>query len=190
MGFEEKVDVIDLIINVLREHEKTLDDLISKLDDALTGTASAPGAAAQAKVRGPTVSVVLRRWAEFRERCAGAGLVAFDVEDKRFRVTAVKDGVLYAYEEQMPDMDIRLREGEKTVIEGIDLASAGMVPAVLRGRLECGLDVAVKGTEVNLPDGVTVYKVLYDIDRDEARGWLAGQLRVEKGNILQGKILN
>ena len=35
MSFDEKVDVIDLIINVLKDHEKTLDELIFKLEEAL-----------------------------------------------------------------------------------------------------------------------------------------------------------
>ena len=45
MSFDEKVDVIDLIINVLKEHEKTLDELISRLEEALSrGAASSSGA--------------------------------------------------------------------------------------------------------------------------------------------------
>ena len=32
----EKIDVLDLIINVLREHEKTLDELIHRLDSVTT----------------------------------------------------------------------------------------------------------------------------------------------------------
>ena len=33
----ERVDVIDLIINVLREHEKTLDNLIGRLEKLVEG---------------------------------------------------------------------------------------------------------------------------------------------------------
>ena len=189
MGFDDKVDVIDLIINVLREHEKTLDALIAQLERVLAGAAPLPAAEGPTEARRPTVSVLLRGWGEFRERCAGASLTAFDVEDKQFKVSAVKDGVLYSYQERMPDMDIRLREKEeKTTIEGIDLLSAGLVPTVLRGKLECGLEVSVRGAEVKMPNGVIVYKVIYDIDPDGAKGWLADQLRVEKKDILQGKI--
>ena len=189
MGFDEKVDVIDLIINVLREHEKTLDALISQLERILSGAAPLPAAVEGPEARRPMVSVLLRGWREFRERCAGASLTAFDIEDKQFRVSAVKDDVLYSYQEQMPDMDIRLRErDEKTTIEGIDLLSSGLVPTVLRGKLECGLEVSVRGVEVKMPNGVIVYKVIYDIDPDGAKEWLANQLRVEKKDIMQGKI--
>ena len=188
MGYEEKVDVLDLIINVLKDHEKTLDELISKLEGTL-GTAPIVTEAVRTEVRKPTVSVLLRRWAEFRERCGGASLVAFDIEDNRFNASAVKDGVLHSYQEEMPDMEIRFREKEeKVVIDGINLGSVGLVPTVLRGKLKCGLEVSVKGTEVNLPNGGAVYKVIYDINADETRSWLAYQLKVEKKNIFQGKV--
>jgi len=188
MGFEERVDVIDLIINVLREHEKTLDGLISKLEEALEA-APAGGEPAPTRGRKPAVSVLLRRWADFRERCASASLVAFDVDDKRFSVSAVKDDVLHSYEEAMPDMEIRFREqGEGVVIDGVGLGSVGLVPTVLRGRLECGLEVSVRGTQVEVPQGGAVYKVVYDIDADEARNWLAYQLKVDRKDILQGKV--
>lgn len=35
MGFVEKVGVLDLIINVLREHERDLDGLIQRLEAAV-----------------------------------------------------------------------------------------------------------------------------------------------------------
>ena len=32
MGLKEKLDVLDFIINILREHERTLDNLIGRLE--------------------------------------------------------------------------------------------------------------------------------------------------------------
>ena len=32
MGFTEKIDVLDMIINVLKEHEKALDDVADRLE--------------------------------------------------------------------------------------------------------------------------------------------------------------
>ena len=34
MGFTEKIDVLDMIIDCLKEHEKTLDGLIDRLEKA------------------------------------------------------------------------------------------------------------------------------------------------------------
>ena len=190
MGFEEKVDVIDLIINVLRDHEKSLDDLVSRLEKTLEKSApSAAPALARVEQARPMVSATLRRWQEFREKCIGAGIAAFDIEEKRFKASAVKDGVLYMYQEEMPDMEIRFKEkDDRAVIDGIEIGGAALVPTVLRGRLECGLDVSVKGSEIRLPDGVVVYKVVYDIDTEDARSWMAFQLKVDKKSVIQGKL--
>ena len=37
MSYVEKMDVIDLIIETLKEHEKALDDIIFKIDALLIG---------------------------------------------------------------------------------------------------------------------------------------------------------
>ena len=189
MGFEEKVDVIDLIINVLKEHEKTLDELISKIEGALEGTDSLRAPVTQTGVRRPVISVVLSRWMEFRERCARADIATYDIENGIFSIYAVKEGVLYSYQEQMPDMDIKFKENdEKTIIQSIELLSTDMVFPALRGRLECGLEVTTKGTEVTLPNGSAVYKVRYEIDAYTVKEWLSNQLGIEREDILQGKI--
>jgi hypothetical protein len=189
MGYDEKVDVIDLIINVLRDHEKTLDGLISKLEQVLAGSAPVSIPAVKAEVVRPAVSVIIREWTGFRERCLEADIVTFEIEDRQFKVSAVKDGILYLYEEEIPEMEIRYKEEEKkAIIEGIDIRSTELVPTVLRGRLLCGLNISVKGTEVKMPDAVAVYKILYDIDVEEAKSWLAKQLKTDKKNIIRGKI--
>lgn len=194
MGFEEKVDVIDLIINVLRDHEKTLDELISKLEGALDRSAPARSApagspAVPSDTRRPTVTVILRRWSEFRDRCVEATLVAFDIEEKKLNVWAVKNDVLYLYLEEMPDMEIRFSaKDERIVIDGIDISRAELVPTVLRGRLECGLDISMKGSEVKQPDGIALYKVDYNVDSEGTKSWLSEQLMTNKSNILQGRI--
>jgi len=36
MDYTEKIDVLDMIINVLTEHEKTIDGLIDRLDKAVS----------------------------------------------------------------------------------------------------------------------------------------------------------
>ena len=37
MAYTERIDVLDLIIQVLRDHEKTLDQLIARLEKSVTG---------------------------------------------------------------------------------------------------------------------------------------------------------
>ena len=188
MGFEDKVDVIDLIINVLKEHEKTLDELVHRLEERVD-TAPVVSEGVRAEAFKPSVSVLLRRWNEFREHCVGASIIAFDVEGKRFTVSAVKDGILHSYQEELPDMEISFREDEeRAVLDGLDLRNVELIPTVLRGRLTCGLEMSMKGTRIEIPDGNILYKVIYDIDVDKAKTWLAVQFEVEEKNIFYGKI--
>ena len=64
-------------------------------------------------------------------QCRVASPIALDVDRDRFKVTAVAGGILYAYEEEIPTMEIRYQvddEGRKrTSIEVSDIA------------LQCGL---------------------------------------------------
>jgi len=187
MSFDEKVDVIDLIINVLKEHEKTLDDLISRLEEALSrGVSITPAEARPAK---PSITVEVRNWMEFRERCRGSTLAAFDVEEGHFKVSALSGGILYLYEEEMPEMAIRFREeGERAIIDSIDLGAREQFPIAMSGRLNCGLAISVSGITVDLPEGASIYKLQYSIDPMRAKKWLSEELGVEEDRILEGEI--
>ncbi|MBS7638007.1 hypothetical protein KEJ49_03845 [Candidatus Bathyarchaeota archaeon] len=185
MNFDEKMDAIDLIINVLREHEKSLDELVSRLEELLSKAPAGRGAEAER----PTIRALVREWKEFRERCSGAGIASFEVEDKKFRVSALKGGVLHIYEEMIPDMEIRFREREdRIVIDEVELRGREMIPAALRGRLNCGLEISVKGEEIKMPDGVSLYRMVYDLEAEKARNWLANQLKMDPKNIIHGRI--
>jgi len=42
MSFTEKVDVLDLLVNILREHEEKLDELVSRLEHLAPATGNDP----------------------------------------------------------------------------------------------------------------------------------------------------
>jgi len=187
MSFDEKVDVIDLIINVLKEHEKTLDELISRLEEVLSRGPPAP--VEHRPAERPIVTVEVRSWIEFRERCRGSRLAAFEVVDGRFRVSALKGDILYIYEEEMPEMSIRFREEDgRTVIDGIDLRDREQFPTAMRGRLKCGLDISISGMTVDLPEGTSIYRLHYTIDPVKAKKWLSEELEMDEDKILEGEI--
>lgn len=193
-GFDEKIDVIDLIINVLKEHEKKLDELVSRLEEAQA--VGAPVRAQnereqreEAPPSGVAVSAALDRWSEFAERCASAELVAFDADGGRFRVSAVSGGVLYKYEEEIPDMEIRYRKTDgKAHIESIDISSVELVPGAIMGRLECGLKLEKNDVEVSLPDGASVNKISFSIDPGVAKSWIAYQLGIDEDTVVRGEL--
>ena len=193
-GFDEKIDVIDLIINVLKDHEKQLDELVARLEEALAAEAPKRTPQQQELIErepagGATVTAFLNKWTEFTERCTSAGLVAFKVDGGNFKVSATAGGALYTYEEEIPELEIHYKKvNEKVHINSVDVSSAKLVPNALRGRLDCGLGFEKNEVEVELPDGDSVYKVIYTIDPGMARGWVAYQLGVEEDSIVQGEL--
>ncbi|UCD44053.1 MAG: hypothetical protein JSV27_07870 [Candidatus Bathyarchaeota archaeon] len=203
-GFDEKIDVIDLIINVLKDHEKKLDELVSRLENVPVRKTPSSGEPKdetpvkeepildlrpRAPPRGATVKAALKNWTEFTTRCESAELIAFDVHEGCFKVSAVAEGVLYSYSEKIPDMEILYRRtGEKVSIDSIDISQAELVPTALKGILECGLKLDKKELEHELPDGESVHKVIYNVDPGVAKSWLAYQLAVDDESVLQGEL--
>ncbi len=191
-GFDEKIDVIDLIISVLREHEGKLDELVSRLEDAqsLPVEVRAPQEPREPPEQvGAAITAVLKRWADFTGRCSGSKLVAFDVADGFFETSTVAGGVVYVYREEIPSLDIQYTKGEGGVrIESIDISKAGLMSAALKGRLDCGLEFEKRDVEVELPGGRAVHKILYNIDPGTAKSWIAYQLGVDDSAVVQGRL--
>jgi hypothetical protein len=187
--FDEKIDVIDLIINVLKEHEKTLDELVSRLEEAQSTRTPVESPKAAVAPRSVAVRAVLKNWSEFRRRGEGSDLVAFDTDGGRFKVNAFAGGVLYVYEEEIPGLEIHYKMvDERALIDSIDIGKAELVPAALRGKLDCGIEFTKREIELKQPNGASVHKIIYDIDPETARIWVAYQLEVDEENILHGEL--
>jgi len=199
-NFDEKMDVMDLIINVLKDHESKLDELVSRLeslpphqevseDDSEPEDEPRRPVAGLPRQAGPVVTVVLKRWADFRLKCASSRLVAFDTEESVFEVSALAGGVVYVYREEVPSMGITYREDEEGArVEGIDISKPGLMPAALREKLDCGLEFTRRDHETNIDDGRTLHKIIFEIDPMVARSWIAYQLGVDDSDVVQGKL--
>jgi len=203
-GFDEKIDVIDLIINVLKDHENKLDELVSRLEGAEVLRESptdtkkediysleepTPRPAKRAPSMGAGVKAKLKSWTEFRERSEGAELVTFDVDGGYFKVSAVAEGVLYSFKEEIPRMEIRYSKADENArIDTIDINKAELVLAALRGQLNCGLLLEKRDVEIETHDGNKVHKVVYNINPGTAKSWLAYQIGIDEGAILWGNL--
>jgi hypothetical protein len=199
MGFEsdfdEKIDVIDLIINVLKDHEKKLDELVSRLentDSVETPRHQPPTRATQMKaVSGgkPVASVLLKRWTEFQNQARSSELVAFDSDEGRFTVSALAGRVVYTYAESIPSMEIEYSgDEEKSRIDGINISRAELIPAAFKGKLDCGLELKTNKYDATRPDGSLIHKINYYIDPEIAKQWLAYQLEVDDDRVVQGEL--
>ena len=201
-NFEDKIDVMDLIINVLKDHETKLDELVSRLeslpppragraDDSEAEAEDKPPRPVVGSTRraGPVVTVLLKRWADFRSKCASSRLVAFDTEESVFEVSGLGGGVVCVYREEVPSMGITYREDEEGArVEGIDISKPGLMPAALREKLDCGLEFTRRDLETKMDDGRTLHKIIFEIDPMVARSWIAYQLGVDDSDVVQGKL--
>lgn len=186
---DDRVDIIDLLINLLKDHEKKLDDLSFRLEKLLEERDLTELIPREPRPVGIRVSAVLRSWTEFIRQCRGASPIALDVDRDRFKVTAVAGGILYAYEEEIPSMEIRYQvddEGRKrTSIEVSDIALA---LTALRGKLDCGLELEKRDVEASLPDGGSAHNVVFYLNPYTARVWLADQMGVDPSSIILGEL--
>ena len=189
-GFDEKIDVIDLIINVLKDHEKRMDELISRLEVTQGSEPVIRYEHIQQPLRqGPVITAVISQWSEFKEKCTSASLVAFNEVDKRFMVQAMCNGILFTYSEEIPDMEIKYKKGQgQASIAGIDISRSELMQVALGGKLECGLGLIKQETDIELLNGDSVRKVSYNIDSGVTKSWIAYQLGVEDRTILQGSL--
>jgi hypothetical protein len=202
-GYDEKIDVIDLIINVLKDHEKKLDELVSRIEKAQVINRTTTdtleeitplierASSLPAEITSPNVPVrvELSEWNEFRTRCGSARLITFEVVEGHFQVRALTDSVLYSYIEKIPSMGIRYKTvDEKAQIESIDINRAELVSEAFNGILKCGLKMEKAEHNFKGPGGESVLNVNYYVDSSTARSWIAYQLAVDDEKILHGSM--
>jgi len=85
---EGKAEVLDLIINTLKEHEKSLDGSIEELRAAIQ----------EIRRRTPEGTVVeCESWTDFKMRGRGAKAVVFQVQSKDITLIAVVGVTVYRY---------------------------------------------------------------------------------------------
>ena len=199
-SFDEKIDVIDLIINVLKDHETKLDELVSRLESvpsrARREEDSEPPeeeyrepAVETRSQTGPTVTAILKRWTDFRLKSESSRLVAFDTEKGTFEVFALVGSVVYVYREEIPSMGITYRESDGGAqVDGIDINKPGLMPVALRERLDCGLEFTRRDIETKMDDGRALHKIIFEVDTGVARSWIAYQLGIDDSDVVQGKL--
>ena len=182
---DDKVDMLDLLINLLKEHEQKMDELTYRLE-SLLDERRAP---AEPPRRAPERLGVVARvssWGEFKRQCTGALSVAVELDERMFKVTALSRNILFAYEEEVPVLEvIHGDEGEETTYT---LTDASLMLKSFMGTLDCGLELDRRVIDSALPDGGAAQRVVYYVDPGTARSWLADQLAVEKSSIILGAL--
>lgn len=133
--------------------------------------------------------MILKRWIDFTETGSSAEIVAFDTEKDVFEVAAYTGGIAYIYRENVPSMAMLYKSGEEGAqIEEIDISSPGLLPAALKGKMECGLEFTRRDIESKRDNGRILHQIIYELDPNVTRSWIAYQLGIEDSKVFQGKL--
>jgi hypothetical protein len=191
-----KIDALDLVINVLKEHEKGLDRLVERLE-ALVNTlkkvaegkvSPAEKEIMEAHVRLPAVQC--EKWEDFKEKSKGMRMVAFEAEKDHFTVYSASDAEAYTYSEDLPCCSFQLKEKENHFsVEKILFSHVNDLPTIFEKRLMCGLEVFIKNSKILSPDGNWIVELTCSIDPEGVRAWLSRELNISEKNIVMGKIV-
>jgi len=183
---DDRVDMLDLLINLLKEHEKKMDELTYRLETLLDESRppTEPPRRAPEGISGVVARV--SSWREFKRQCTSAPSVAVEIDERIFKATALSRNILFAYEEEIPVLEVIHRdEGGKTTYAVTD---ASLTLKSLMGSLDCGLELDRRVIDSALPDGGGSQRVVYYVDPGAARSWLADQLAVEESSIILGAL--
>jgi len=122
-AFQEKMDVLDIIISILRDHEEELSKLADRFEGACNDISacrdriSAPvGPLECSKVtrvarliervvpKGPLVTIECKDWLAFRSMSHGALLAAFEASDDSLVFSSVTDLFVFTYSERSTEV--------------------------------------------------------------------------------------
>jgi len=145
MSDSEKINALDFVINVLREHEKNLDALIGRLEEILSGLPTVAGekiekraeeVQKEIKAARVPVNILCENWSDFRDACSGAEVIAFN-HDGVLSIKALHGNIIYEYKETLP-------------------THVGSLQCGIPVRLQTNLDVAeikkALSRELNVPE--------------------------------------
>lgn len=182
MSLFDKVEVMDFLINVLKEHEKSLDFLISRAENVLAENEEKLGA--DGGSHDSPIKVVLRDWAEFKRRLENVELVCFDLVDQVFIVSAKTRQKLYEYRERAPDLTLEMNDNN-ILITSSDKVHDDL--SLLNNRLTIGLELSYKKEAAGKPEE-NKHKIIYYIDPQYTRKWLSDELGIHQDYIVCGDI--
>ena len=148
---DDRVDMLDLLINLLKEHEKKMDELTYRLETLLDESRPPTDPPRRAPEGISGVVARVSSWREFKRQCTSAPSVAVEIDERIFKVTALSRNILFAYEEEIPVLEVIHRdEGGKTTYAVTD---ASLTLKSLMGSLDCGLELDRRVIDSALPDG-------------------------------------
>ncbi|MBN2336789.1 hypothetical protein JXL21_14630 [Candidatus Bathyarchaeota archaeon] len=185
MSVFDKVEVMDFLINVLKDHEKSLDSLISRAEDVITENQEQAADSKKGLYDSAAVKVVLKDWSEFKSRLKKVELICFDIVDQVFIVSANTSKNVFEYREKTPELTLEMQSDKNIVITSSEKMEDGL--PLLNSRLSIGLQLSYRKENVGEPDE-NKHQIIYDIDPQYTRKWLSDELNIHQDFIVCGDI--
>ena len=121
--FKGKIDVLDLIIEVLKDHEETLSDLVERFDEISRkmtvldeninllgsilerlGELRVKGIVKASGINGPLTRIECNDWETFRSSSQGALIVAFELSGGEVMVSSVTDLFIFTFSGELLEL--------------------------------------------------------------------------------------
>jgi hypothetical protein len=183
MSHADKVEVMDFLINVLKDHEKSLDTLITRAEGIIEEK-NTPRNLMQSP---PSLKINLRDWEEFCDRVVEAELVCFDLVDTTFFCNAITENKIYRYSEDVPEITLELKENENNVVlSGINMGKNVNSFSLLNGQLSIGLELRSQ----KIRDIGEKHRIIYELDDLYTKNWLSRELGIHRDFVVRGNIEN
>jgi hypothetical protein len=192
------MDALDLIMNALKDHEKRMDEISHRLEQAFKNVKSGePSNIMEAeevqRIESPprtrTPQIILSKWSEFKGTCHNATMVTFEVEGNRFQVSTLAEGGVFTYEETLPDTTFTVVEEPTSFSINKDPQNhIDTLDFLIEGKLKCGLTLTIKSSRTLLTKREHLFELRYDFKPDEVKAFLSRELGITKKKIVEGKI--
>jgi hypothetical protein len=183
MSHADKVEVMDFLISVLKDHEKNLDTLITRAEGVLEEN-QVP---ANNINNTPNLKISLRNWDDFCGHALNADLICFDLIDSRFYCNAITDTRIYQYSEKTPDVTIELKEDKNNLIlSGVKIGNIKDSASLLNAQLSIGLELNAR--KFSPSKNRANHVIQFDLDIEYTKNWLSKELEIHKDFIIQGSL--
>lgn len=170
---------MDFLINVLKDHEKSLDTLITRAEDVIDDTPQ-PQIFAQ---NPPPMKIILHEWTEFKNRAIKAELLCFDMKDSIFICNAITKNKIYIFSEKTPDVEIVTDDQNDLLMKGLKIDNLEEEMHSIIGKLDIGLNLIA--TKVKRSKNEK-HSLLHDIDSHYTKNWLSREIGIHHDFIVHG----
>lgn len=164
----EKVEIMDLLINILKDHEKSLDTLINRMENLLYKNI-------KNSKKGKIYSqiMVLNDWDQFCQLSRSSEMVLYNIIDKTFNIIIKVNDCIYEYNEKIPEFILEGSQSEKgTKLNGFQ-----------KLKLKNGLEIHLKFLQIE-----NDMKRKFLSNEDYIRNWISTKLNIPKKLIFNGNL--